>query len=104
MNCKPGDLAFVVWIGEHSGKIVEVLYLAPVNISFKLPNGWSGFSVTGSSWVVKFQRPVASPTTDGIRRLSVYAIVRDSCLRPLRGDLSGEGIDEGIDIPSAVAP
>jgi hypothetical protein len=87
MNCKPGDLAFIV--GDHpthpeslDGAIVEVLYASPIG-SFYLPDGQLSRG-SANSWVIKFQNPRTVRLTRSTRT-ALYAGCPDSHLRPIRG-------------------
>ena len=83
MNCKPGELAFVVksWSGNE-GKVVKCLYLVDVVRDYKP-------LTPGPFWVIDRQlsRGVA-PSTN---------VIADACLRPIRpGDMSDETPTEVI--------
>lgn len=97
MNCKPGDLAVIVGFNPASphltGRIVEVLELAPVGANFKLPNGKSHEPAPPASWVIRFQNPVDLSGLRG-RPDSMYAVCPDRKLRPLRDP--GENVEDEV--------
>lgn len=88
MNCKPGDLAIVVSDKpRYNGRIVEVLYSAPLG-EFTLPDGKRHEpSKAHPAWIIKMiGGPVEAPLTNGGSRQAWYGVGSDKCLRPLRGD------------------
>lgn len=96
MNCKQGDVAIVVGATNYSGLIVDVLYLAPP-VEFQLPDGvWHMGVPEGTSWVLKFQRPITAPIWHGNvitgYRQCIYGCGSDRRLRPV----SGLKLDEDI--------
>ena len=97
MNCKPGDLAVIVGYSPKTpwltGRIVEVIELAPVGVSFKLPDGKSHQPCPAGEWVIRFQNPVDLSEIRG-RTNALYAACHDSKLRPLRDP--GEGATDEI--------
>lgn len=94
MNCKPGDLAVIVH-PRHYGKLVTVLYAAPHG-RFTMPDGWTHADVSdrGPSWVIESNgSPFEARLRDGTERMTVYAVVGDRWLRPIRPE---EGEDESL--------
>lgn len=81
LRCRPGDLAIVVWPGAWHGRIVRVLYDAPLKERFTLPNGIEQPGNYGpGGWIV------ASTGTrfgHGIRGDGQYATAQDRYLVPL---------------------
>ena len=103
MNCKPGDLAIVIHspVKKYShvtGRIVEVLYLAPEGV-FELPNGNLQSPVNteenGAYWVCRFLNPVEVGMADRGMFLVTFSPVPDVFLRPLR---DSDGDDEMLRI------
>ncbi len=94
MNCKPGDLAVIVaFAPEHphlTGRIVEVIELAPTGGDFKLPDGKFHRAASQGCWVIRFQNAVDLSAVRG-KSGALYAACHDSKLRPLR--------DPGEDVP-----
>ena len=94
MNCKQGDIAVIVkspFAPQLVGRVVEVLYAAPVGADFRLPNGRMHDALTprlGFRWVCEFHNPIAAPSTFGPIE-TIYAPVPDDFLRPIR-DNDGE--------------
>lgn len=96
MNCKPGDLAIVIGSSRYSGRLVEVLDLAP-NAWFRLPNGQLHCPPgDNESWVVNvLGSPIATRVGgDGATRLVNQGVAPDSKLRPLPGKLEDEEIED----------
>lgn len=92
MNCKQGDMAFIVKNTAQfplAGRIVEVLSPAPP-VPFQLPDGWWNVGSEIASWVVKFQgAPVQAHIYNGIdvrTRDTFYGVCPDRYLRPIRPD------------------
>lgn len=96
MNCKPGDLAVIVGFSPAhphlTGRIVEVIELAPVGCDFKLPDGKSHRPCPVGEWVIRFQNAVDLSVVRG-RANALYAACHDSKLRPLR-DPGEDATDE----------
>lgn len=97
MNCKKGDIAFVV--GENrlhpeslNGMLVEVLHASPIG-RYRLPDG---FMASGgpNAWVIKFQRPITVRIVGGTRK-TLYAGCPDANLRPIR-DPGDDATDETL--------
>nr|WP_164465573.1 hypothetical protein [Burkholderia gladioli] len=83
MNCKPGDLAYVVRArnAENVGAIVEVLHVAVHGVDFV-----SSSDAPGHVWMVRSRRLLARATANG--RPLPPALERpfaDACLRPIGG-------------------
>lgn len=95
LNCKVGDLAIVVAPRSGGqcpdiGKFAEVLEFVgpgdlrtPDNIVVRR-NGDNA-----PAWLIKYQRPALNVGIDGRMRTSLYAVMWDSRLRPIR-DQPGE--------------
>ncbi|MCP4597814.1 hypothetical protein [Neptuniibacter sp.] len=86
MNCKPGDSAITLYSdkfnGKNSGRLVEVLFLAPSGY-FELPNGVINSPSKPNSWVCKsLGTPFAGALEDGM-----YGVFPDRKLRPLPKDV-----------------
>jgi hypothetical protein len=83
MNCKPGDLAIIVWshCPENIGRIVEVIRPAIRGIDFFA--GETGNLIT---WVVKADRPLVrrGPHYEPIPPAYERSYL-DDCLRPVTG-------------------
>lgn len=107
MNCKPGDMAFVMGSSKKhpstEGIIVEILYASTVGY-FTLPCGTPTFnSYSGAPcWVVKFQRPLPIRWSDGKLRDATHATCPDKRLRPIRnpGDDARDETLEWLPVPS----
>lgn len=90
MNCKPGDLAIIIKdaiTAKTAGMIVTVLYAAPTDREFTLPDGFGHNRSMPNQWIVQFSSPV-KVWADYARqrtRLALYASVADRYLRPLPG-------------------
>jgi hypothetical protein len=89
MNCKPGDLA-IITRNPHEGRMVEVLYAAPV-CDHVLPCGKNHLGSGPESWVV---RSLGSPFilrqyTAGVLSMTTnyYAVCYDKYMKPLPGKL-----------------
>jgi hypothetical protein len=84
MNCKQGDLAYVFksQLGNY-GKVVTCLEL--------LPAGTEWDETLGPIW--KINTPIVGMKAIGGERYQSYTIP-DIALRPLRGDLSGDEIEQ----------
>lgn len=95
MNCKQGDLAIVVRAKngqtEHLGKLVEVLYAAPLT-NHSLPDGFPHKASDPGYWIVKFQSKIRVPVASH-HRMAQYASVSDRALRPIRDN---DGTDETL--------
>ena len=107
MNCKPGDLAIVIRdarTAKTAGMLVEVLYLAPADQDFRLPDGFRHNPPGPDEWVVKLSHPVPAPMgSSGRTRMTQYGCMGDRYLRPLPGvdDLDDVETDELL--PAAVS-
>lgn len=94
MNCKPGDLAYIVAGGQYHGHFVTVLY--GVTGDHTLPDGQEG-GLFGCSfaWVCEkasghFVAPTRSRAGNvGKLRKTKFAAIQDRHLRPIR-DQDGE--------------
>lgn len=99
MNCKPGDLAVIVGFSpKHphlTGRIVEVIEMAPVGMGFRLPDGKWHLPCPANEWVIRFQNPVDLSVVRG-RSSGIYAACHDSKLRPLR-DPGEDATDEVVE-------
>lgn len=92
MNCKPGDLAIVIGGPVYGGRLVEVLYAAPVGVAHELPNGVTNAPNGEGCWVVKSMgTPFPKAIGDGM-----YGTGRDSNLRPLPGITEVNEHDEAV--------
>jgi len=92
MNCKPGDLAWVVGANPpYNGRLVEVMYATPYG-DYTLPDGAPARSDTDEpSWVVRFiGGQVPAPLLGGRWRMTFYGSGRDRFLRPIRGNPDDE--------------
>lgn len=99
LNCKPGDLAFIVGGSEWAGLIVKVLYKTPLGESF-LPDGYPVMNKDRTDcWVLEFPRPVRQPLLFGNSRKGRFGSGRDSCLRPIRGDAEEKAEPRTADLP-----
>ena len=86
MNCKPGDIAIVVGGNPYAGRLVEVLYAAPVGQEFQLPDGVTAAPTLPGRWVIKsLGSPFPAPMRSGCTRAARYGVGSDSFLRPLPG-------------------
>jgi hypothetical protein len=88
MNCKPGDLAWVVSDKpELHGRLVEVLYATPDG-NYILPDGYPAVhDKPGAYWVLKMiGGPVMAPIEPCGKRSTWYGSGADSKLRPIRGN------------------
>lgn len=84
MNCKPGDLAYIVGASRHAGKVVQVVELAPIGVNFRLPDGHMQ-GAQDYEWVCYFPTPQEIGLSDGTTRMTHYATVPDRVLRPIGG-------------------
>lgn len=82
MNCKPGDLAYIVGKSEHAGKVVHVLAAAPIGVRFRLPDGFLQ-GPQDYDWVCYFPTPQRIDLVDGGSRMTNYATAPDRVLRPI---------------------
>lgn len=84
MNCKPGDLAYVVF-GAQVGLVVEV-------IEPEIP-----FDDGSPAWAAKSSRPLRTLKRKSRRPSQATEFrVRDSWLRPISGVLVGDHIDDEV--------
>ena len=87
MNCKSGDLATIVGNNDYSGRLVEVLYIAPTTGDYRLPDGYTHIKSPPECWIVKsFGSAFSAPLQQGGTRQTRFASIQDRLLRPLRGD------------------
>jgi len=95
MNCKPGDLAVIVKFNPAhphiTGRIVDVIEVAPTGHGFKLPDGKSHAACRAGSWVIRFHNPVNLNSIRG-RASGLFAVCPDHALRPIRD--AGDGVDD----------
>lgn len=99
MNCKPGDLAWVVSEHpEYNGVLVEVLYATPSG-NYTLPNGQAAFHEDNGepSWVLRIlSGPVPAPLKGGRWIKTIYGSGRDKKLRPIRGNPDDVEIETAV--------
>jgi hypothetical protein len=88
MNCKPGDLAYVIGSSRYAGRIVEVISPAPQGVSFLLPDGCMHVATT-YNWLIRF---VGAPVEFSMgfgrskwSRLGHFSVAPDRKLRPISG-------------------
>jgi len=94
MNCKPGDLAFLIRAPKEpckSPSIVKVLHAAPLG-DFKLPDGVTGSGEHLEHWVCESSSGdfIVLMEFSGETRKSKYASIPDEFLRPIRPDAEPE--------------
>lgn len=85
MNCKPGDLAYVVGAvqtPEMIGHVVSVLRLVERH---ETPNGLRICNWHPSMWLVEGISLIPLRSTKGVFSLVKYRVVSDSNLRPISG-------------------
>jgi hypothetical protein len=99
MNCKPGDLAIVIGSSKYSGRLVEVLFLAP-NATFVLPNGqYHRVPDDNESWVVNILgSPIEAQFGGGVKKPVMQGVAADKRLRPLPGKLEDEEIEDELTV------
>lgn len=85
MNCKPGDLAYIVGNFPEAGYIVECLELTP-----KQPH-WPEY---GAFWYCKSVRPIECEYT-GFRR---DIVVPDKFLRPISGVPLNDEVTDDLEV------
>ncbi len=101
MNCKPGDLAVIVRTSNPMliDRIVTVMYAAPAEQRFRLPDGFLHFAVPRGYWVCEFANPVEAKigfeTEATGARATKFAPVPDQNLRPIR-DPGVDAVDETL--------
>ncbi len=89
MNCRKGDLAYIVGHGYY-GHFVTVLRWMPDG-SQSLPDG---YPCVGGGWLVeKASGFFDAPLERGGRRRTKHGVLEDKWLRPIR---PGEGDDETL--------
>lgn len=99
MNCKPGDLAYIVGSSKFAGRIVEVVSHAPQDVPFALPDGYMQ-SPTNYEWVIRFVgAPIEAPVTLGTR-VTRYGAAPDRLLRPISGVPVNEEVPNEIKEPA----
>lgn len=95
LRCKPGDLAVIVGHNPSyphlTGRIVEVLELAPAERWFYLPDGKGHRPAGAGTWIIRFTSPVNLPPVRG-REQAIYGCCPDRALRPIRD--SGEDVQD----------
>ena len=98
MNCKPGDLAYIVSTVEsrNIGKVVEILEFAGENPFF---DGWIWCDGQGPSWFVRCESGLFG-SVDGIPRKIVPCA--DSRLRPISGVPVDDEMPIETNIPEAL--
>ena len=74
MNCKPGDLAYIVssLFPENVGKVVKVIELA---------TAWNG----NEGWICEVCTPLKALKPEGAIKAEKRIHCRDSSLRPISG-------------------
>ncbi len=95
MNCKPADLAVIVYPCQWQGWLVRVIEAAPLG-HFLMPDGHlAERGHERPSWICEslMTSVFCNPCNVGFR-FSRFAIIPDYALRPLR---DGEGRDETLD-------
>lgn len=99
LRCKVGDLAITLGQNPNSGRIVEVLHLAPTNVVFKLPDGATSTAVSSGTWVVKAcGQPFKAKMQDFSYRRAWYGCVEDFRLRPITPPGVTEEITEELEV------
>jgi hypothetical protein len=88
MNCKPGDLAYVV-VGSQSGCIVAIEKIAE-----PFPDGSPAWTATSREKLVTRERLSCKQSTANRFR------VRDSWLRPISGVPVDDEVSEGMKEPA----
>ena len=99
MNCRPGDLAMVVH-PTLFGRLVNVMYAAPVGRNYVLPDGFRARRDGPNCFVCEslgplFDAPVNMEDGSTTRRLTRYASIQDRWLKPLR-DPGDDASDESL--------
>lgn len=84
MNCKPGDLAILVRSKWNLGRLVEVLYAAPVGVKFSFPDGLTASCSKPNKWVVKSLGAGLFRNVGGKQEWATYGHAYDAHLRPIR--------------------
>lgn len=88
MNCKQGEMAFIVRCrvpkyAHALGWVVDVLYAAP-STAFRMPDGQLHDPAEAGHWVVKLPRLLEAPLSDARTRQALYGVIADCALRPIR--------------------
>jgi hypothetical protein len=87
LRCKPGDLAVIIGYNAAyphlTGRLVDVIQLAPVGCGFQLPDGKFHLPCSPGDWVIRFHSPVDLSGLRG-KKLSFYVVCHDRALRPIR--------------------
>jgi len=88
MNCVKDDLAVIAIDPADmklSGMFVTCLYIAPPR-RFTLPDGFAHRASNHGSprWVVEFQREITAYIDAGRTRKTMFAVIPDFALRPIR--------------------
>ena len=101
MNCKPGDLAIITGSSIYTGRLVEVLFAAPV-VPFMLPDGFRHDACEYGDWVIKSIGSPFSTTTHSGRflRFAIYGVGTDSYMRPLPSIKQTESERENDGVPA----
>lgn len=107
LNCRPGDLAVIVYGTRYPGWLVRVLFAEP-NGKYSLPDGYPGnarSSTSPAAWICEclMASHFNAPLKDGTRRTTRYGAIQDFALRPLR-DPGEDARDETLlwlPVPSA---
>ncbi|WP_454731481.1 MULTISPECIES: hypothetical protein [Cupriavidus] len=77
-------MAYIVNSRLYGGRVVEVLYAAPIGVKFRLPDG--AMQVPQYyDWVCRFPTPVEAPMSNGATRMTHFGTVPDRKLRPIGG-------------------
>jgi hypothetical protein len=99
MNCKPGDLAYIVGSSKFAGRIVEVVSYAPIGVNFALPDGYTQIA-QHYEWVIRFVgASIEAPTGLGTR-VTRYATAPDRLLRPISGVPVNDEVTDDIKEPA----
>jgi hypothetical protein len=99
MNCRPGDLAYVVRAEvtpEMIGIVVTVLRPA---IHAEIVDGIH-YQVTEPSWVVESGSSIPARSNDGILRVVKRRVVMDRLLRPISGVPVNDEVTDDIKEPA----
>lgn len=95
LNCKLTDLAVII-TPPLNGKLVRVIERCPAGAAFRLPDGYPHGPVGPGYWVIEsLGSPFDAPAGLG-KRSARYATAHDRHLRPLRGELVGDEVCDGV--------
>ena len=105
LNCRPGDLAIVLAPKSGAscsatGRIVTAVSLQPAGRCVT-PDGleFEDIPVGASYWLVLYSRPMPQISMLGTVRASIYDVIRDSRLRPIRDQPGDDETLSWISIP-----